>query len=150
MQKPVIQRIKRRVEVCQSLPVTCGHRGNDTGNGLVTVVSLQCAVDCFPENGKSPHSKPFTFLLLPTAKCRSGLVFHMWPGTPSPPPSRCHRGWQSRRSASCSGTKTYAPHRSMRHSPMQSWQTIWSYCPNGSKSNLRHESASLYFGLHQE
>lgn len=72
------------------------------------------------------------------------------PGTPSPPPSRCHRGWQSRRSASCSGTKTYAPHRSMRHSPMQSWQTIWSYCPNGSKSNLRHESASLYFGLHQE
>lgn len=72
------------------------------------------------------------------------------PGTPSPPPSRCHRGWQSRRSASCSGTKTYAPHRSMRHSPMQSWQTIWSYCPNGSKSNLRHKSASLYFGLHQE
>lgn len=48
------------------------------------------------------------------------------------------------------GHKTYAPHRSMRHSPMQSWQTIWSYCPNGSKSNLRHESASLYFGLHQE
>lgn len=80
----------------------------------------------------------------------AAYVSHIAPGTPSPPPSRCHRGWQSRRSASCSGTKTYAPHRSMRHSPMQSWQTIWSYCPNGSKSNLRHESASLYFGLHQE
>ena len=75
MQKPVIQRIKRRVEVCQSLPVTCGRRGNDTGNGLVTVVSLQCAVDCYSENGKSPHSKPFTFLLLSAAKCRSGMFF---------------------------------------------------------------------------
>ena len=75
MQKPVIQRIKRRAEVCQSLPVTCGHRGNDTGNGLVTVVSLQYAVDCFLENGKSPHSKPFTFLLLPAAKCRLGMFF---------------------------------------------------------------------------
>lgn len=75
MQNPVIQRIKRRAEVCQSLPVTCGRRGNDTGNGMVTVGSIQCAVDCFPENGKSPHSKPFTFLLLPAAKCRSGMFF---------------------------------------------------------------------------
>ena len=75
MQKPVIQRIKRRAEVCRSLPVTCGRRGNDTGNYLVTVVSLQCAVGSFSENGKSPHSKPFTFLLLPTAKCRSGMFF---------------------------------------------------------------------------
>ena len=85
MQNPVIQRIKRRAEVCRSLPVTCGRRGNDTGNDLVTVVSLQCAVDCFPENGKSPHSKPFTFLLLPTAKCRSGLFFTCCP------PQLCHR-----------------------------------------------------------
>lgn len=75
MQKTVIQRIKRRSEVYQSLPVTCGRRGNDTGNDLVTVVSLQCAVDCFPENGKLSHLKPFTFLLLPTAKCRSGMFF---------------------------------------------------------------------------
>lgn len=75
MQKPVIQRIKRRSEVCQSLPVTCGRRGNDTGNDLVTVVSLQYAVDCFLKNRKSPHLKPFTFLLLPTAKCRLGMFF---------------------------------------------------------------------------
>ena len=75
MQNPVIQRIKHRAEVCQSLPVTCGRRGNDTGNGMVTVGSIQCAVDCFPENGKSPHSKPVTFLLLPTAKCRQGAFF---------------------------------------------------------------------------
>ena len=75
MQNPVIQRIKRRAEVCQSLPVTCGRRGNDTGNGMVTVVSLQCAVDCFLKNGKSSHSKPVTFLLLPAAKCRSGMFF---------------------------------------------------------------------------
>lgn len=75
MQNPVIQRIKRRAEVCRSLPVTCGRRGNDTGNYLVTVVSLQCAVGSFSENGKSPHSKPFTFLLLPAAKCRSGMFF---------------------------------------------------------------------------
>lgn len=80
MQKPVIQRIKRRAGCCQLLPVTCGHRGNDTGNGLVTVVSLRSAVICFPENGKSPHSKPVTFLLLPAAKCRSGMFF-----TPQPP-----------------------------------------------------------------
>lgn len=80
MQNPVIQRIKRRAEDCQSLPVTCGRRGNDTGNDLVTVGSIQCAVDCFPENGKSPHSKPFTFLLLPAAKCRSGMFFT--PGAP--------------------------------------------------------------------
>ena len=79
MQNPVIQRIKRRAEVCQSLPVTCGRRGNDTGNGMVTVGSIQCAVDCFPENGKSPHSKPFTFLLLPAAKCRSGMFFTLRP-----------------------------------------------------------------------
>lgn len=78
MQNPVIQRIKRRAEVCQSLPVTCGRRGNDTGNGMVTVGSIQCAVDCFPENGKSPHSKPFTFLLLPAAKCRSGMFFTLY------------------------------------------------------------------------
>lgn len=75
MQNPVIQRIKRRAEYRQSLPVTCGHRGNDTGNGLVTVVSLRSAVICFLENGKSPHFKPFTFLLLPAAKCRSGMFF---------------------------------------------------------------------------
>ena len=80
MQKPVIQRIKRRAECRQSLPVTCGHRGNDTGNGLVTVVSLRSAVICFPENGKSPHSKPVTFLLLPAAKRRSGMFFT--PGAP--------------------------------------------------------------------
>ena len=85
MQNPVIQRIKHRAEVCQSLPVTCGRRGNDTGNGMVTVISLRCAVDCFPENGKSPHSKPFTFLLLPTAKCRSGMFFTLCP------PQLCHR-----------------------------------------------------------
>lgn len=85
MQNPVIQRIKRRAEVCQSLPVTCGRRGNDTGNGMVTVGSIQCAVDCFPENGKSPHSKPFTFLLLPAAKCRSGMFF-----TRCPPHLRLH------------------------------------------------------------
>ena len=41
----------------------------------VTVVSLRSAVDCFLKNGKSPHLKPFTFLLLPTAKCRSGMFF---------------------------------------------------------------------------
>lgn len=79
MQNPVIQRIKRRAEVCQSLPVTCGRRGNDTGNGLVTVVSLQYAVDCSLKNGKSPHSKPVTFLLLPTAKCRLGMFFTLLP-----------------------------------------------------------------------
>lgn len=79
MQNPVIQRIKRRAEYRQSLPVTCGHRGNDTGNGLVTVVSLRSAVICFPENGKSPHSKPVTFLLPPTAKCRSGMFFTRCP-----------------------------------------------------------------------
>lgn len=79
MQNPVIQRIKRRAEVCRSLPVTCGRRGNDTGNYLVTAVSLQCAVDCFPENGKSPHSKPFTFLLLPAAKCRLSVFFTCGP-----------------------------------------------------------------------
>ena len=75
MQNPVIQRIKRRAEVCQSLPVTCGRRGNDTGNGMVTVGSIQCAVDCFPKNGKSPHSKPVTFLLPPAAKCRLDVFF---------------------------------------------------------------------------
>lgn len=75
MQNPVIQRIKRRAEVCQSLPVTCGRRGNDTGNGMVTVVSLQCAVDCFPKNGKSPHSKPVTSPLPPSAKCRLDAFF---------------------------------------------------------------------------
>lgn len=75
MQKPVIQRIKRRAEVCRSLPVTCGRRGNDTGNGLVTVVSLRCAVDCSLKNGKSPHSKPFTFSLPPSAKCRQSMFF---------------------------------------------------------------------------
>lgn len=77
MQKTVIQRIKRRSEVCQSLPVTCGRRGNDTGNYLVTIVSLQYAVDCFPENGKSPHSKPVTFSLPPTAECRSACFSHL-------------------------------------------------------------------------
>ena len=87
MQNPVIQRIKRRAEVCQSLPVTCGRRGNDTGNGMVTVGSIQCAVDCFPENGKSPHSKPVTFLLPPAAKCRSGMFF-----TLCPPYVRLHGG----------------------------------------------------------
>ena len=75
MQNPVIQRIKRRAEVCQSLPVTCGHRGNDTGNGLVTVVSLRCAVDCFLENGKSAHSKPVTFLLPLVSKYRLDVFF---------------------------------------------------------------------------
>lgn len=75
MQNPVIQRIKRRAEVCQSLPVTCGRRGNDTGNDLVTVVSLQYAVDCFPENGKSSHSKPVTSPLPPSAKCRLDVFF---------------------------------------------------------------------------
>lgn len=75
MQKPVIQRIKRRADVCQSLPVTYGRRGNDTGNGLVTDVSLQYAVDCFLKNGKSAHSKPVTLLLPPAAKCRSGMFF---------------------------------------------------------------------------
>ena len=79
MQKPVIQRIKRRAECRQSLPVTCGHRGNDTGNGLVTVVSLRSAVICFPENGKSPHSKPGTFLLPLVAKCRLGMFFTLRP-----------------------------------------------------------------------
>lgn len=100
---------------------------------------------CPQTDGAMPACRSFCSRRASRATSRS-----IAPGTPSPPPSRCHRGWQSRRSASCSGTKTYAPHRSMRHSPMQSWQTIWSYCPNGSKSNLRHESASLYFGLHQE
>ena len=75
MQKPVIQRIKRRAEVCQLLPVTCGRRGNDTGNGMVTVGSIQCAVDCFPENGKSSHSKPVTSPLPPSAKCRLDVFF---------------------------------------------------------------------------
>ena len=79
MQKPVIQRIKRRAEVCRSLPVTCGRRGNDTGNGLVTVVSLRCAVDCSLKNGKSPHSKPFTFSLPPSAKCRQSMFFTRCP-----------------------------------------------------------------------
>lgn len=79
MQKPVIQRIKRRAEVCRSLPVTCGRRGNDTGNGLVTVVSLRCAVDCSLKNGKSPHSKPFTFSLPPSAKCRQSMFFTLRP-----------------------------------------------------------------------
>lgn len=79
MQKPVIQRIKRRAEVCRSLPVTCGRRGNDTGNGLVTVVSLRCAVDCSLKNGKSPHSKPFTFSLPPSAKCRQSMFFTCCP-----------------------------------------------------------------------
>lgn len=75
MQNPVIQRIKRRMDVCQSLPVTCGRRGNDTGNDLVTIVSLRSAVGRFLKNGKSPHSKPVTFSLPPTAKCRSGMFF---------------------------------------------------------------------------
>lgn len=79
MQNPVIQRIKRRAEVCQSLPVTCGRRGNDTGNDLVTVVSLQYAVDCFPENGKSSHSKPVTSPLPPSAKCRLDVFFALRP-----------------------------------------------------------------------
>lgn len=100
---------------------------------------------CPQTDGAMPACRSFCSRRASRATSRS-----IAPGTPSPPPSHCRREWQSRRSASCSGTKTYAPHRSMRHSPMQSWQTIWSYCPNGSKSNLRHESASLYFGLHQE
>ena len=87
MQNPVIQRIKRRAEVCQSLPVTCGRRGNDTGNGMVTVGSIQCAVDCFPENGKSPHSKPVTSPLPPSAKCRLDVFF-----TLRPPYVRLHGG----------------------------------------------------------
>ena len=86
MQNPVIQRIKRRAEVCQSLPVTCGRRGNDTGNDLVTVRSLQCAVDCFLKNGKSSHSKPFTFSLPPSAKCRQGMFFTLGA------PYVCHAG----------------------------------------------------------
>ena len=79
MQNPVIQRIKHRAEVCQLLPVTCGRRGNDTGNGMVTVGSIQCAVDCFPKNGKSPHSKPVTSPLPPSAKCRLDVFFTLRP-----------------------------------------------------------------------
>ena len=77
MQNPVIQRIKRRAEVCQSLPVTCGRRGNDTGNGLVTVVSLRSAANRFLKNGKSPHSKPVTSPLPPSAKCRLDAFSHL-------------------------------------------------------------------------
>lgn len=79
MQNPVIQRIKRRAEVCQLLPVTCGRRGNDTGNDLVTVVSLQYAVDCFLKNGKSSHYKPVTSPLPPSAKCRLDVFFTYGP-----------------------------------------------------------------------
>lgn len=103
MQNPVIQRIKRRAEVCQSLPVTCGRRGNDTGNGMVTVVSLQCAVDCFLKNGKSSHSKPVTFLLLPAAKCRSGMFFTLRPphvrGDDARPRNRYLYGQQATRTS---------------------------------------------------
>ena len=105
MQNPVIQRIKRRAEVCQSLPVTCGRRGNDTGNDLVTVVSLQYAVDCFPENGKSSHSKPVTSPLPPSAKCRLDVFFAL-----RPPHVRlsCGRIWNAdRRAGEDSGTLQY-------------------------------------------
>ena len=66
---------KTPCEVCRSLPVTCGRRGNDTGNDLVTVVSLRSAADGFLKNGKSPHSKPVTSPLPPSAKCRLDVFF---------------------------------------------------------------------------